>query len=115
MGGGRSAMAVADARVYQPYRSDIVLDVRQIEVALRKLRAFTREGVRLELDLDETIDQTAKNAGELEIVMRPPRKSNVRVLLLMDVGGSMDPYAHLVSRLFSAAKRASNIRELQTY
>ena len=60
-------------------------------------------------------DQTAKNAGELEIVMRPPRKTNVRVLLLMDVGGSMDPYAQLVSQLFSAAKRASNFRELRTY
>src|SRR6185312_50021 len=115
MGGGRSAMAVADARRYKPYRSDLVLDVRQMEVALRKLRAFHREGVHDELDVDGTIDATAKNAGELEIVMRPPRKSNVRVLLLLDVGGSMDPHAELVSRLFSASKRASNIRELKTY
>jgi len=92
-----------------------VLDVRQIEVALRKLRTFHREGAEVELDLDETIDQTAKNAGELEIVMRPPRKSNVRVLLLMDVGGSMDPHAELVSQLFSASKRASSFRELKTY
>ena len=114
-GGGRSAMAVADARRYRAYRSDIVLDVRQIEVALRKLRAFRREGVPDELDLDETIDKTSKNAGELEIVLRPQRKPRVRVLLLMDVGGSMDPHAHLVSRLFSAARRASNIRELRTY
>jgi uncharacterized protein with von Willebrand factor type A (vWA) domain len=114
-GGGRSAMGIADARRYKPYRSDLVLDVRQIEVALRKLRAFQREGDALELDLDETIAETAKNAGELEIVLRPPRRSNVRILLLMDVGGSMDPHAHLVSRLFSAAKRASNIRELKTY
>ncbi len=114
-GGGRSAMAVADARVYRPYRSDLVLDVRQIEVALRKLRTFHREGALDELDLDETIDQTAKNGGELEIVMRPPRKSNVRVLLLMDVGGSMDPHAELVSQLFSASKRASSFRELKTY
>jgi uncharacterized protein len=114
-GGGRSAMGIADARRYKPYRSDLVLDVRQIEVALRRLRALRREGSELELDLDETIRETAKNAGELEIVLRPPKKSNVRVLLLMDVGGSMDPHAHLVSRLFSAAKRASNIRELKTF
>ena len=114
-GGGRSAMAVADARLYQPYRSDLVLDIRQIEVALRKLRAFAREGLDMELDLDETIAETAKNAGELEIVLRPPRKSNVKVLLVMDVGGSMDPHAHLVSQLFSAAKRASNFRKLETY
>lgn len=114
-GGGRSAMGIADARKYKPYRSDIILDIRQIEVALRKLRAFQREGLQDELDIDGTIDATAKNAGELEIVVRPPRKSNVRVLLLMDVGGSMDPHIEVVSRLFSAAKRASNIRQLKTY
>lgn len=113
--GGRSAMGMADARRYRPYRSDLVLDVRQIEVALRKLRSFTREGAVDELDLDGTIDATAKNGGELEIVTRPPRRSNVRVLLLMDVGGSMDPFAHTCSQLFSAAKRASNFRELRTY
>jgi uncharacterized protein len=114
-GGGRSAMGVADARRYRPYRSDVVLDVRQIEVALRKLRVFQREGQQDELDIDETVRETARNAGELEIVLRPPRKSNTRVLLLMDVGGSMDPHSEVVSRLFSASKRASNIRTLKTY
>jgi len=114
-GGGRSAMGIADARRFRPYRSDLLLDIRQIEVALRKLRAFQREGQPDELDVEGTIDATAKNAGELEIVVRPPRKSNVRVLLMMDVGGSMDPHVEVVSRLFSAAKRASNIRSLETY
>ena len=114
-GGGRSAMGVADARRFKGYRSDLLLDVRQIEVALRKLKAFQREGQPDELDIEGTIDATAKNAGELEIVVRAPRKSNVRVLLLMDVGGSMDPHIEIVSRLFSAAKRASNIRSLKTY
>ncbi|HMR80729.1 MAG TPA: VWA domain-containing protein, partial [Polyangiaceae bacterium] len=99
--GGRSAMGMADARRYRPYRSDIVLDVRQIQVALRKLRSFTREGVEEELDIDATIDATASNGGELEIVLRRPRRSNTRVLLMMDVGGSMDPYAHTCSQLFS--------------
>jgi uncharacterized protein with von Willebrand factor type A (vWA) domain len=115
MGGGRSAMGIADARRFRPYRSDLLLDIRQIEVALRKLKAWKREGQPDELDIEGTIDATAKNAGELEIIVRPPRKSNVRVLLLMDVGGSMDPHIQLVSRLFSAAKRASNIRQLKTY
>jgi hypothetical protein len=115
LGGGRSAVGIADARAYRAYRSDIVLDVRQIEVALRKLRAFAREGAELELDLDETIDETARNGGELEIVMRAPKKPNARVLLLMDLGGSMDPHAELVGQLFSAAKRASNFRELKTH
>lgn len=114
-GGGRSAVGVADARRYRNYRSDIVLDVRQIEVALRKLKAFTREGHDEELDLEGTIDATARNAGELEIKTRPPRRPNVRVILMLDVGGSMDPHAESVSRLFSAAKRASNFRELRTY
>lgn len=114
-GGGRSAVAVADARRFRGYRSDLVLDVRQMEVALRKLRALQREGAPDELDLEGTIEKTAKNGGELEIALRAPRKSNVRVLLLMDVGGSMDPHAEVVSQLFSAAKRASNIRELKTY
>jgi hypothetical protein len=113
-GGGRSAVAVADARAYRPYRSDVVLDVRQVDVALRKLRALARDPARPVLDLDATIAETARNAGELEIVLRPPKKPNVRVLLLMDVGGSMDPHAELVSRIFSAARRASNFRELET-
>lgn len=113
-GGGRSAIAVADSRRFKNYRSDVVLDVRAIEVALRKLKALAREG-EPELDVDETIDATARQAGELEIVLRPPRKPNVKVLLLMDVGGSMDPHADLMSKLFSAAKRASNFRKLESY
>ncbi len=80
-GGNRSAIQVATARRYQNYRDDVTLDVRQMAVALRKLRAFAREGNELELDLEETIDATAKSAGELEIVLRPPRRSNTRVIL----------------------------------
>jgi uncharacterized protein with von Willebrand factor type A (vWA) domain len=114
-GGGRGAMKTADARLYQGYRQDLTLDVRQFEVALRKLRAFIREGALDELDLDETIRATAKNAGEIEVVTRPPRKSNTRVILAMDVGGSMDPYARLCSQLFSAAKKSSHFKELRTY
>lgn len=113
-GGGRSALAVAESRRFRAYRSDMVLDVRAIEVALRKLRALSRDGDP-ELDIDETIDATAKQGGELEIVMRPPRKPNVKVLLLMDVGGSMDPHADVVSRMFTAAKRASNFKKLESY
>ena len=115
-GGGKGgAMKTADARKYKPYRNDLVLDIRQVEVALRKLRAFIREGHEEELDVEGTIDATAKNAGELEVVTRPPRRNNTRVILMMDVGGSMDPYAHLVSQLFSAAKRSTHWKELRTY
>jgi uncharacterized protein with von Willebrand factor type A (vWA) domain len=118
MGGGsgqQSALSTADARLYRPYRSDRVLDVRQIEVALRKLRALAREGRASELDVEATIDRTGRNAGELEIAMRAPRRANTRVILMMDVGGSMDPHVELMSRLFSAAKRATHFRELRTY
>ena len=114
-GGNRSAFQVAEARTFRDYRSDLVLDVRQMGLALRKLRAFAREGQPDELDLEATIEETARNLGDLEVVTRPPRRSNTRVILLMDVGGSMDPWADLVSRLFTAAKKATHFRELRTY
>ncbi len=114
-GGGRSAIVSADARKYKPYRTDVVLDIRQIELALRRLRAFTYEGQAEELDVEGTIDATAKNGGELEVKTRPPRRPATRVILMMDVGGSMDPYAITMSQLFSAAKRATHFKELRTY
>ncbi len=114
-GGARSAIRVADARNYRAYRDDLVLDIRQYAMALRKLRSFSREGNDRELDLEGTIDATAKNAGELEVVVRPPRRSNVRVILMMDVGGSMDPHAQTVEQLFSAAARATHFKEFRSY
>jgi uncharacterized protein with von Willebrand factor type A (vWA) domain len=114
-GGNRSAVQVADARKYRPYRSDLTLDMRQMEMALRRLRMWHREGADEELDLDATIDATAKNVGELEVVVRPPVRPNTRVILMMDVGGSMDPYVELMSRLFSATKKATHWKELRTY
>ena len=113
--GRERALGMADARRYRRYRSDLVLDVRQIELALRRLRSFARDGREDELDIDGTVDRTARAFGELEVVLRPPRKSNIRMVLLMDVGGSMEPFATLCSQLFSAAKRASNLRELRSY
>jgi hypothetical protein len=114
-GGGRSAMQLAEERRFRAYRADEVLDVRQIDVALRLLRELGREGAPEELDLDETIDKTARNAGDLEIVMHPPRRNRAKLVLLMDVGGSMDPYAQLVSRLFTAASRAGRFARFRSY
>ncbi|HVK72204.1 MAG TPA: VWA domain-containing protein [Kofleriaceae bacterium] len=114
-GGGRSAMQVAEERRYQEYRKDIVLDVRQIDVALRGLRQLGREGADEELDLDETVDETCRNAGDLELVFRAPRRNRVKVILLMDVGGSMDPHAELASRLFTAASRAGRFAKFRSY
>jgi uncharacterized protein with von Willebrand factor type A (vWA) domain len=115
MGGGRSMIRSADARRYRGLRHDLTLDTRQIEIALRKLRTFDRDGLRAELDVDATVDATARAFGELEPVFRKPRRPNTRVILMMDVGGSMDPFAQLASQLFSAAKRATHWRELRTY
>ena len=114
-GGGKGALERAGERRFANLRSDVTLDTRQLEVALRRLRAFVREGALDELDLDGTIDATARNAGELEVKLRPPRRSSLRVLLLLDVGGSMDPFAEVSERLFSAARRATHFKELKTY
>ena len=114
-GGGRSAIKVASERRFRAYRSDLILDVRQIKVALRKLRELRRDGVRDELDLEGTIDRTSRNAGELELEWRAPRRNNVKVLLLMDVGGSMDPHAAVVSTLFSAAAQSKHFREFHAF
>ena len=111
-GGGGMAAQIAAQRNFQAYRTDRVLDTRQIGVALRKLRRFAREGARMEVDIDETIHRTARNAGEISVVERPERNSHLQVLLLMDSGGSMTPWSQLVSRLFSAASRASHFERL---
>jgi uncharacterized protein with von Willebrand factor type A (vWA) domain len=114
-GGGRSAMQVAGERRYRGYRKDMVLDVRQIDVALRGLRRLGREGAEEELDLDATVDETCRNAGDLELIFRPPRRNRMKLILLMDVGGSMDPYAELCSRLFTAASRSGRFSKFRSY
>ena len=114
-GGGRSAMQIAGERRFRAYRKDIVLDVRQIDVALRGLRQLGRDGAEEELALDETVDKTCKNAGDLELVFRPPRRNKVKLMLLMDVGGSMDPYADLMGRLFTAASRSGRFARFRSY
>ena len=92
-----------------------MLDVRQMRVALRRLRQLTRTGHATELDLDETIDETCKNAGEIEVVFRAAAAQHVRLLLLMDVGGTMDPYSEPVSRLLTALHEERGLREFQPY
>ncbi len=114
-GGGRSAIQIATARKFQQYRWDRVLDTRSMAVALKKLRRLSRKHSELELDVDESIDKTCQNAGELTLAFNPPRKNEARVLLLMDVGGSMDPYAEMVEQLFSAANSLHHWRKFEAY
>ena len=89
------------------------MGTRNIKVALRRLRRFAREGSALELDLDKTIHSTAANAGMLDVKMRPERHNQVKVLLLMDVGGSMDDHIQRIAELFSAAK--AEFKHLEHY
>lgn len=116
-GTGRSGSAVqiAGARDFRAYRQDLILDIRQMQMALRKLRQLKRTGPEDQLDLDKTIDKTCKNAGELDFVWTAERKNNVKLLLLMDVGGSMTPHSQLCSRLFSAANSARHFKDFQFY
>lgn len=114
-GRSRSAMKVWEERKFKDYRTDQTLDVRQLRTALRRLRQLTRAGQATELDLDETVDETCRNAGEIEIVFRPPRKNDVRLLLLMDVGGTMDPYYEPVSRLLTALHEERGLRDFKAY
>ncbi|MFM7697612.1 MAG: vWA domain-containing protein [Limnohabitans sp.] len=103
-GGNKSAVKLWEQRAYQDYDDSIELGTRNIKVALRRLRRFAREGAEDELDLDHTIRSTAANAGYLDIKMRPERHNNVKLLLLMDVGGTMDEHVSRVEELFSAVK-----------
>ena len=112
-GGNKSAVKVWDQRAYQDYDDTQELGTRNIKVALRRLRRFAREGSAEELDLPDTIRATAANAGYLDIKMIPERHNNVKVLLLMDVGGTMDEHIARVEEMFSAAK--AEFKHLEFY
>ncbi len=100
----RSAVKVWDQREFRNYDDQVELGTRNIKVALKRLRQFVREGNELELDLDDTIRATARNAGYLDLKLVPERRNKVKVLLFMDVGGSMDDHVRIAQELFSAAR-----------
>ena len=100
----RRAIKVWDKREFKDLDDGVELETRNLKMALRRLRILTREGTKEELDLDKTIDKTSRNAGLLELEMAAAKKNNVKVLLFLDIGGSMDDHIELCSRLFSAAK-----------
>ena len=112
-GGNKSAVKVWEQRAYRDYDDNQELGTRNIQVALRRLRKFAREGNELELDLGHTIRATAANAGYLDIKMVPERHNHVKVLLLMDVGGTMDDHVQRIETLFSAVK--SEFKHLEFY
>ena len=100
----RSAVKVWDKREYRNLDDSLELGTRNIKVALRRLRKFAREGAADQLDLDDTIDKTARNAGLLDIRMVPERHNAIKVLLCLDIGGSMDDHVRVCEELFSAAR-----------
>ena len=100
----RRAVKVWDQREFKNFDDTVEIGTRNIKVALKRLRKFAREGNPEELDLDDTIRSTAKNAGWLDIKMVPERHNSVKVLLFLDVGGSMDDHIRVCEQLFSAAR-----------
>ncbi len=103
-GRNRRAVKVWDKREYRNLDDSVELGTRNIKVALRRLRKFAREGALDQLDLEDTIDKTARNAGLLDLRMVPERHNAVKVLLCLDIGGSMDDHVRICEELFSAAR-----------
>ena len=113
-GGGRTAVQVAGERRWAGYRTDLQLDVRDFKVALATLRKFGREGAE-KLDIDGTIEKTSKNGGEIELDIAKEKINRVKLVLLMDTGGSMEPHTRLVSQLFTAAKELKTFKTFEAW
>lgn len=115
--GYQSAFQVVGARKYRDFRDDRMLDNRQFQLAFRKLRQFSSrlDIPKTELDIDGTIDKTCNNGGYLQIVMDKPRKNAVKLLLLMDSGGTMIPFSSLLNELFQAVHKSNHYKDVKTY
>jgi uncharacterized protein with von Willebrand factor type A (vWA) domain len=111
--GNKSAVKVWEMRGYRDYDDSVEIGTRNIKVALRRLRRFAREGADLELDMHDTIESTAKNAGWLDLKLVPERHNTVKVLMLLDVGGTMDEHIKRTEELFSATK--TEFKHLEFY
>lgn len=115
--GMQSAFQVIGERKYQDFRHDKTLDIRQFQVAFRRLREYSSklDVARTELDLDQTIDSTCNNGGYLKLEFDKPRKNSVKLLLLFDCGGTMMPFAELCNDLFQAVHKANHFKDVKTY
>ena len=115
--GYQSAFSVVGARKYQDFRDDKVIDNRQFQMALRRLRQFSTklDIPKSELDIDQTIDKTCNNGGYLQIEMMKPRKNAVKLLLLMDSGGTMIPYTRLMNDLFQSVNKSNHFKDVKVY
>ena len=115
--GMRSAFQVMGERKYADFRHDKTLDIRQFQVAFRRLRQFSTklDVPKTELDLDKTIDSTCNNGGYLKLEFDKPRKNSVKLLLLFDCGGTMLPFSELCNDLFQAVHKANHFKDVKTY
>ncbi|MBQ1241708.1 MAG: VWA domain-containing protein [Oscillospiraceae bacterium] len=113
----RRAFEVAGERRYRDFRKDNTLDIRQFQMAFRLLRQYSDRtmGDKTEFDVDGTIRDTCDNAGTLKVRYKRPRRNTVKVLMLMDSGGSMDYYSGLCSMLFQAARQSNHFKELHIF
>ncbi|MBR5468481.1 MAG: VWA domain-containing protein [Firmicutes bacterium] len=113
----QSALHVAGERQFKDFRNDKVLDTRQFQMAFRRLRQFSSrvDAPKTELDIDGSISETCDNAGNLKLVYERPRQNTVKVLLLMDSGGSMEYYSNLCNSLFQAARKSNHFKDLKVY
>lgn len=115
--GYQSAFSVVGARKYRDFRDDKVIDNRQFQMALRRLRQFSTklDIPKTELDIDNTIDKTCNNGGYLQIEMMKPRKNAVKLMLLMDSGGTMIPYTKLMNDLFQSVNKSNHFKDVKVY
>lgn len=115
--GHQSAFAVIGERKYKDFRDDRIIDNRQFQQALRRLRQYSsrQDLPRTDLDVEGTIDKTCQNGGFLHVVMEKPRKNAIKLLLLMDSGGTMLPYSQLMNELFQAVSRSNHFKETRFY
>jgi uncharacterized protein with von Willebrand factor type A (vWA) domain len=113
--GMHEAVKIAQKRMFKDYRKDLTVDTRQIKVALKRLRKLDEIGKKDDLNLKKTVDETCRNGGDIELFFDKRRKNNIKIVLLMDVGGTMDPYIHQVNLLFSAANNISHWKDFKYY
>lgn len=115
--GNQTAFSVLGERRYKDFRDDRVLDNRQFQLAFRRLRQFSAklDVPESELDIEQTIDKTCNQGGMLKIVMKKPRKNSVKLLMLMDSGGTMIPYSSLMNDLFQAVSKSNHFKDVKTY
>lgn len=112
----RTAKRVAGERAYRDFREDNVLSIRQFQMAFRRLRRLSEQAsAEEEFDINRTIQDTCNKGGMLQIRYKKPRRNNIKVMLLMDSGGSMGPYSALCSQLFQAAHKANRFKDLKVY